>query len=213
MLQIGGRLCYRKGVGKVKENYELKVISRYQLEGHWLAAVGMMLIYGIIISLSTFVPIALLVLGGPLELGFTGYYMRMSHGKAVKLENLFDGFKQFGSSFLLWLLEWIFLTLWTCLLIVPGIVKSFSYSMAFYILRDNPGIGAAEAITRSRKMMDGYKIQLFKLYLSFIGWALLCCLSLGIGFLWLIPYIKLSEADFYRYLKESQSLEVSDSVS
>ena len=132
---------------------------------------------------------------------------------AVKLENLFDGFKQFGSSFLLWLLEWIFLTLWTCLLIVPGIVKSFSYSMAFYILPDNPGIGAAEAITRSRKMMDGYKIQLFKLYLSFIGWALLCCLSLGIGFLWLIPYIKLSEADFYRYLKESQSLEVSDSVS
>ena len=197
----------------MKENYELKAISRYQLRGCWLAAVGMLLVYGIIISLSSLFVIGPLILGGPLALGFIGYYMKMTYGKAVKLEDLFDGFRQFGSSFLLYLLEGIFLALWTCLLIVPGIVKSFSYSMAFYILRDNPKIGAVEAITRSRKMMDGYKVKLFKLYLSFIGWGLLCCLSLGIGFLWLIPYISLSHANFYRYLKESQSLEVSDSVS
>jgi uncharacterized membrane protein len=188
----------------MKENYELRAISRLRLRGGWLAAVGMLLIYSIIISLSSLVVIGPLVLSGPLALGFTGYYLKKSRGEAVKLEDLFAGFRQFGSSFLLWLLEFIFLTLWTCLLIVPGIVKYFSYSMAFYILRDNPEIGAAEAITRSRKMMLGYKGKLFGLYLSFIGWALLCCLSLGIGFLWLIPYMELSHANFYEDLKQNQ---------
>lgn len=188
----------------MKENYELRAISRRQLHGGWLAAVGMFLVYGIIIGLSGIVLVGPLVLSGPLTLGFAGYYLKKSRNEPVKLENLFDGFRQFGSSFLLWLLECIFLALWTCLLIVPGIVKSFSYAMAFYILRDNPGIGAAEAITRSRKMMVGYKGKLFKLYLSFIGWGLLCCLSLGIGFLWLIPYMSLSEANFYEDLKQNR---------
>jgi uncharacterized membrane protein len=188
----------------MKENFELRAISRSQLQGGWLAAVGMLLIYGIIIVFSSLLLIGPLILGGPLTLGFVGYYLKKSRGETVKLENLFDGFRQFGSSFLLWLLEGIFLALWTCLLIVPGIVKSLSYSMAFYILRDKPEIGAMEAITQSRKMMVGYKGKLFKLYLSFIGWYLLCCLSLGIGFLWLIPYISLSEANFYEELKQNQ---------
>jgi uncharacterized membrane protein len=77
--------------------------------------------------------------------------------------------------------------------------------MAFYILRDNPDIGAAEAITKSRQMMAGYKGKLFGLYLSFIGWMLLCFLSLGIGFLWLYPYISLSVANFYEDLKRNQA--------
>jgi uncharacterized membrane protein len=76
--------------------------------------------------------------------------------------------------------------------------------MAFFILCDNPDIGAVEAITRSRKMMVGYKGKLFGLYLSFIGWALLCCLSFGIGFLWLGPYINLSVTNFYENLKQNR---------
>jgi uncharacterized membrane protein len=188
----------------MKENHELKALARSQLKGSWLAAVGMLLVYSIIIGASSFVVVGPLILGGPLVLGFYGYYLKKTRGETVKLENLFDGFKHFGTSLLLFLLVMIFLTLWICLFIVPGIVKSFSYSMAFFILKDNPEISAREAITRSRKMMVGYKGKLFGLYLSFIGWALLCCLSLGIGFLWLCPYMSLSLANFYEDLKQNQ---------
>ncbi|MDR2629739.1 MAG: DUF975 family protein, partial [Spirochaetaceae bacterium] len=66
--------------------------------------------------------------------------------------------------------------------------------------KDNPNIGALEAITQSRKIMAGYKGKLFGLYLSFIGWGLLCCLSFGIGFLWLVPYISMSVTNFYEEL-------------
>jgi uncharacterized membrane protein len=194
----------------MKENSELRALARSQLHGGWLAAVGMLLVYGIIIGVSGIVVVGPLVLGGPLTLGFMGYYLKKARGEPVKLENLFDGFKFFGTSFLLFLLESIFLFLWTCLFVIPGIVKFFSYSMAFYILRDNPDIGAVEAISRSRKMMAGHKRKLFGLYLGFIGWALLCFLSLGIGFLWLYPYISLSLANFYEDLKQSRQADTSN---
>jgi uncharacterized membrane protein len=190
----------------MRENSELRAMARQQLHEGWLAAVGMLLVYCIILGVSSLVVIGPLVLGGPLTLGFIGYYVKKARGESTKLENLFDGFKLFGTSFLLYLLEGIFIALWSCLFIIPGIVKSFSYSMAFYILRDNPDIGALEAITRSRKMMVGYKGKLFGLCLSFIGWGLLCCLSLGIGFLWLCPYISLTVANFYEDLKQNQAI-------
>jgi uncharacterized membrane protein len=101
----------------------------------------------------------------------------------------------------LFLLEAVFIALWSCLLIVPGIVKFFSYSMAYYILRDNPDMSALDAITASRNMMNGYKGKLFGLYLSFIGWWFLCLFSFGVGYLWLTPYISLSCANFYEDLK------------
>ncbi|MDR3237832.1 MAG: DUF975 family protein [Spirochaetia bacterium] len=185
----------------MKENSELRALARSQLQGSWLAAVGMVLIYCIIIGISSIVVIGPIILGGPLAVGFYGYFIRKARGETTKLENLFDGFTLFIPSFLLYLLELIFLMLWTCLLIVPGIIKTLSYSMALFILRDDPSIGSLEAITASRKMMNGYKGKLFGLYLSFIGWGLLCCLSLGIGFLWLVPYISLSVANFYEDIK------------
>ena len=154
----------------MKENHELRAIARSQLHGGWLAAVAMVSLYTIIISASGLVLIGPLILGGPLTLGFMGYCLKKTRGEAVRVENLFDGFKLFGTSFLLYLLEIVFIGLWTCLFIIPGMVKCLSYSMAFFILRDNPDIGAAEAITRSRKMMSGHKGKLFGLLLSFIGW-------------------------------------------
>jgi uncharacterized membrane protein len=190
----------------MKENSELRLLARTQLKGTWLGAVGMFLVYSIILAISSLIAVGPIVLGGPLYLGYITYFLRKARGESSKLENLFDGFKQFGSSFLLYLLQFIFVMLWTCLFIVPGIIKSFSYSMAFFILADNPSLGASEAITQSRKMMVGYKGKLFGLYLSFIGWGLLCCLSLGIGFLWLIPYISASVTNFYEELKTTQNI-------
>jgi uncharacterized membrane protein len=189
----------------MKGNRELRTLARSQLHGGWLAAVGLVLVYGIIIGASALVIVGPFILSGPLTLGFLGYFSRKARGEEAKLGNLFDGFKLFGKSFSLFLLNGIFLALWSCLFIIPGIVKSLSYSMAFFILRDNPNIKATEAITRSRKMMKGNKWKLFCLCLSFIGWAILCIFSLGIGFLWLTPYITSSIANFYEGLKQNQS--------
>jgi len=189
----------------MKKNRELRALARSQLHGGWLAAVGMELVYGIIIAVSVIVIVGPFILSGPLTLGFLGYFSRKARGQQAKLGNLFDGFNLFGKSLLLYLLKGAFLALWSCLFIIPGIVKSLSYSMAFFILRDNPKIKAKEAITRSKKMMKGNKGKLFGLYLSFIGWGILCILSLGIGFLWLIPYVNSSIANFYEGIKHTQS--------
>lgn len=98
------------------------------------------------------------------------------------------------------ILQGIYIFLWSLLLLIPGIIKGFSYSQTFFILKDHPEYSANQAITESKKLMKGYKWKLFVLYLSFIGWAILCLFTLGIGFLWLIPYVTTSLATFYNEL-------------
>jgi len=187
----------------MKKSKELRAMARAQLNGSWLAAVIVILIFSVIISASGFLVVGPFIIGGPLILGLTGYFLKKARGEQVELENLFDGFKLFSKSFLVYLLYIIFVTLWSFLLIIPGIIKSFSYSMAFFILKDNPEIGAMEAITRSKQMMAGNKWRLFCLCFSFIGWIILACFTFGIAFLWLIPYMYQSYANFYEELRKS----------
>ena len=104
------------------------------------------------------------------------------------------------------LLMAILISLWTLLLIIPGIIKAFSYAMTTFIVEENPELGASEAIHRSRMMMRGHKFDLFWLWLSFIGWGLLCLLTAGIGFIWLIPYMETSMAAFYEEVKADYAL-------
>jgi uncharacterized membrane protein len=154
----------------MKDNYELRAAARTQLKGTWGEAIGLMLIYSVISgAASMVVGVGGIIVSGPLTLGCTGYFIRKARGEEAQIENLFEGFKTFLPSFLLFLLQMIFITLWSMLLFVPGIVKCFSYSMSYYILRDNPGMGASQAITASRKMMKGYKGKLFGLCLSFLA--------------------------------------------
>ena len=91
--------------------------------------------------------------------------------------------------------------LWTLLLIVPGIIKSFAYAMTPFILVDHPEYSASEAIKESERLMQGHKFDLFWLYLSFIGWIILSIVTCGIGFFWLMPYLTSAQADFYNDLK------------
>ena len=105
-----------------------------------------------------------------------------------------------GGMFLMSLKVW----LWSLLLVIPGIIMAHAYAMTPYILEEHPEIGAWEASRVSQKMMRGHKFRLFRLYLSFIGWALLCVPTLGVGFLWLVPYMQMSQAAFYSDLKAQQ---------
>ncbi|MBR4843026.1 MAG: DUF975 family protein [Bacteroidaceae bacterium] len=96
----------------------------------------------------------------------------------------------------------LFIGLWTLLFIVPGIIKSYAYALTPYILIDNPELSPNEARLKSIEMMRGHKGKLFGLDLSFIGWYILCLLSLGIGFIWITPYVRTTKAAFYCNLKE-----------
>ena len=186
----------------MKTNKELRALARSQLKGDWLTAVLVVLVYGVIFSASSAVVIGSLILGGPLTLGLVCFFLKKARGESAALDNLFDGFKSFVPGLKLFLLQFVYVFLWSLLFFIPGIIKAFSYSMSFYILHDNPNISAAEAITQSRQMMNGNKFKLFTLYLSFIGWCFLCLLTFGIGYLWLIPYMNLSIANFYEDLKQ-----------
>lgn len=144
--------------------------------------------------------VALLLL--PLMWGFYAIFLHLyrKDGKD-KIDNVFDGYKDFSRIFTTNLLQSIYQALWTLLLIVPGIIKGLSYAMTPYVLVDHPEMKNNAAIELSMKMMHGHKFDLFILLLSFIGWALLCCLTFGLGFFLLAPYINTTLAAFYEDLK------------
>lgn len=144
--------------------------------------------------------IAALLISGPLTLGFAIISLKVIRMQEIKLEMLFAGFNDFVRAFVLSLINGIFIFLWSLLLIIPGIIKAFSYSMSFYILADNKELSANEARKRSMEMMKGNKWRLFCLGFSFIGWHLLCILTLGILYFWITPYLNASEAAFYQSL-------------
>lgn len=109
------------------------------------------------------------------------------------------------------ILSTIYIFLWTLLLIIPGIIKSYSYALTPYILVEHPEMSANEAIEESMRLMDGHKFDLFYLQLSFIGWAILSILSLGLGCFWLIPYQMTAQAAFYRDIK-NEAMPLQDNV-
>lgn len=150
-----------------------------------------------------------IVLGGPLTYGVTNYSLKVVRKEDSNTGDLFKGFSSiFGKSIGLFVLEFVYLLLWTLLFFIPGIIKSYSYSMSFYLLRDNPELDSEEAITRSRKLMKGHKWELFVFDLSFIGWIILSMLTLGILALFFVgPWMTLAHAKFYDSIKDNDSKE------
>lgn len=144
----------------------------------------------------------------PLEVGLLNSFLAFDRdtNKTDIIESMFR--KGFAEDYLhkvlgMFLMD-LFVFLWTLLLIIPGIIKSLAYAMTPFILAENPEIAAYDAIKLSEKMMMGHKWDLFVLCLSFIGWFILACLTFGIGFLWLTPYVQLSLCEFYEDLKAEQ---------
>jgi len=179
-------------------NRDLMRMARESLHTHWGLAVGVALLCQLIISVpSQFIPFAGLILGGPMLLGQCFVFLSLARRTQAEVGQLFQGFNQFGTALGAHLLMILFIVLWTLLLIVPGIIAGYAYSMTFYIIADDPSVKSNDAITRSKKMMRGNKWKLFCLYWRFFWWILLCLLTLGIGFLWLIPYMQTALAHFY----------------
>ncbi|MDB9956310.1 DUF975 family protein [Flavobacteriaceae bacterium] len=194
----------------VKENTELMAEARESLSGNWGLAIATFLVYGIIISIfqviPTVGPVLVLFIAGPMLVGISMFSLSLSRGENARLEQIFEGFKNYGTVLGAYLLMVLFIFLWMLLLIIPGIIAAIAYSQTFYILAEDDAISSMDALKKSKEMMDGYKWKYFCLGLRFIGWALLCILTLGIGFLWLSPYIQISYAKFYEDLKNNQAV-------
>lgn len=207
------------------ENFRPTVLRNQAYEalrGKWTPAVVTSLVFcillGVAVSLSRVNALLYLIayLGGASIVAIGMLYAcwdLFTKGTLPEAGALFAPFKQYARTVGAVLLVFAYTLLWTLLLVIPGIIKAYSYSMTFYILRENPEMTAGDAITASQKMMDGHKMDLFLLSLSFIGWAILASITFGIGYLWLIPYIYTAYAAFYETLKKETSVTPATSVS
>lgn len=183
-------------------NSEIRANARMQLKGYWGLSLAICLLYSLILISVSWTLAGALILDGPLTVGMILYFLALMRGNKPGLELLFDGFRSFTATLGIYLWYTLWVMIWSLFFIIPGIIKSLSYNMSFYITADNPNIGIRNALNISKKMMCGYKGKLFLLYLSFIGWGFLCVLSFGIGFLWLAPYIQASVANFYAAVRQ-----------
>lgn len=132
--------------------------------------------------------IAQFFIGGAATLGYAKYNLNLVDKKDAKFSDLFSQFNRFGSGLLMNLLTSLYLTLWFMLFIIPGIVKTYSYAMTPFIVLEHPEMTINEAITESRRIMNGNRWRLFCLEFSFIGWRLLCILPM----LLLLPFAMLN---------------------
>ena len=191
---------------------DMKAIAKRQLKGQWGNAIIILILTAVILGAAGLIgsilgPFAILVtmaVNGPLTLGTIMYYLKVIRGEDGELGEVFKGFSNFLSAFLLIFLQGLFTFLWSLLLVIPGIVKFYAYSMAFYILADHPDMSALDALRESKEMMKGHKMELFVLQLSFIGWSLLGLVTFGLGNLYTLPYLNATLAEFYCELSGKQ---------
>ena len=188
-------------------NAELRQKARQNLgngifKNEWVFALLISAIAAAVIGFTSTLVVGILLIG-IVNIGLKNYYLSRSRN-TIKYDNyevLLSGTKgDIAGNVLLGLLTTLFTALWSLLFVIPGIVKSYAYSMAYYIKIDHPEYTATQAIDESRKLMNGNKMRLFLLDLTFIGWLIVGALCFGIGSLWVNAYMDATHAEFYRDL-------------
>lgn len=166
-------------------------------DGNYWQSFGASVVGGIVGS------IGMIFTMGPMEAGVTNYYIKQQRDQKPEFGEIFSGFGRYGSALGGYILRAIFIFLWGIIPLVGQLfavwVKPFAYSQMYYFMMDK-GLGAGDSITESKLMMRGYKLKLFKLNLSFIGWYILGFITFGIGLLFLMPYVDATMAEFYAEL-------------
>ena len=140
----------------------------------------------------------------PFIVGLHICFLKLIRNKTVKTSDMLDGIGMMRGSIALYFVNSLLLALWSLLLIVPGWIKGYSYALSYHVLIDNPDMTQSEAREESIRLMEGNKMRLFLLDLSFIGWHLLSLLTGGLLYLWVIPYIQTTFALFYDELKQKK---------
>jgi uncharacterized membrane protein len=197
-------------------NQDYKNRALASLEGKWSTAVIASLIYLVItmgISWTITTPMGndvfmsystsgiWTILCLPLSWGFTVFFLRLIRNEDIGYGRLFDGYKDFVRIFVTELLAFLATGIGFCLLIVPGIILGAGLVMTSFVLKDDSQIGYIDALKKSWELTDGHKGELIWLFLSFLGWMILACLTFGIGFIFLYPYMQTALAHAYEDLK------------
>ena len=140
-------------------------------------------------------------IGFAIRVGEPYYFIKNHYGNPA-LNEIFQGFKgNYLNVVKIMLIMELKIMLWLLLLVVPGIIKAYEYSMIPYLLAENPNLSADEAFSLSKQMTTGQKMDLFVLDLSFLGWIILGTICCGIGLLFVQPYPEATKAEVYLILK------------
>lgn len=189
---------------------ELKARAREQLGGGifknaWMVALAACLLIALIQTAagSVLPGIGMILVLGPLEYSKRYMFLKQARdGQPMQLGDMFRGFQDdFGGTLLIGFLTGLFTALWSLLFVIPGIVKYYAYSMAYYVKADHPDYNWKACVDESRRLMNGHKWEKFVQDLSFIGWTIVGSLCLGVGTLWVTPYVYATEAQFYDYVR------------
>ena len=156
--------------------------------------------------LVTFVSIMVGLLNVLLNAGYARYHLGVRRGEEMPYETLFDGFSFAGKLILLSIVQYLFIFLWSLLFVIPGIIAAYRYRFAVYNLCEDPEMGVMEALNMSKAQTNGFKWQLFALDWSFIGWILLCGLTLGILYIWVQPYIFQTDIGYFQQIKSVKGI-------
>ena len=186
----------------------LKSYAKQQIRGNIGILFLCYLISGAIVAALGFVP-AVGAFGAPLaspvfSMGITMIFLALSYGEKPRVVDVFLGFNIFGKALWLSIIMGFFTFLWSMLLVIPGIIKAISYSMAPYILAENPRLTAREALNESKRIMRGHKMEYFVLSLSFILWGLLTMITLGIAAIYVAPYMQATMTNYYHAVKQAE---------
>lgn len=199
------------------ERAELKQLAKDKLRGnYWLAVAACAIVLilssvfsfflsgedgsgnGLVLTLSTVWSIFVVSV---LTVGMCYFFIRGQAGD-FELTNIFAPFKRgYANTVVTMLLMGVFIFLWSLLLIIPGIIKAYAYRMVPFLIAEYPEMGYKQAFEISKQATNGEKMSIFVLDLSFIPWILLCIITVGLGFFFLVPYMNATYAELYDRLK------------
>ncbi len=187
---------------------ELKNEAKEQIKGK----IGILFLIFLIIAMigagSSLVPVvgwfATIIIMPAFNISLCMIFLNLAKREDVSVGDVFKGFNITGKAVWLSIITWVYTFLWSLLFIIPGIIKTFSYSMAPFILADNSNLTASEALSESIRIMDGHKFDLFVLQLSFFWWYLLGAITFGIAYIYVVPYFEATMTNFYNEIKDKK---------
>ncbi len=198
---------------------ELKSAAKSQIKGKIGILFVITLIIAVLSALASLIlnliPVvgslaAAIIVTPAFSLSIYKVYLNLVAGGTPTAKDSFEGFNDFWAAFKVTFLVGLFTFLWSLLFVIPGIIKAYSYSMSMYVLAENKGKAALECIEESKKMTEGKKMDLFVLDLSFIGWHILAGITLGIAYIWVVPYVLATRANVYNSIKPVTVEEVAE---
>lgn len=204
------------------ERSQLKAKAKAQLKGRWGFAIGTFLVALIIMSLFSTIgnkfgedslvvtiicEILSVIVSSVIVVGISKLGLNFAGQGEPEFKDIFSGKNVFLKSIGLYLLVGIVVGVGFILLVIPGIILALMFSQTFYILADDNEISVIDCMKKSAAMMSGHKWECFVLMLSFIGWAIVAAIPLGLGYLWLVPYQQVTFANYYLELKKESEAE------